>query len=289
MSERRFAFVQWELPGRVGPDPGRYPVRLFAGDDVRQIVVIDGIEAPRRPSRVRRRRPRAKPAERTGPAPVEVTRATVIDATAPLHSREAAEAWLERASGAEGDEIVADALALLRRTMAAHRVAAADPYVPDPNPERALVTRVGYGSGEQVAEGDWEAARVLPPPPQPRSRAISPQHRLAALLSGRDVALACEELALRVRADLAAGRSREAALVALPALDAALAELESWRGRGDTARRLDELATHRPAVAEAAAAALQGGLSPEQTGAIDAALGRLEAALRARAVTEGSS
>ena len=30
-------------------------------------------------------------------------------------------------------------------------------------PARALVTRVGYGTGEEVAEGEWEAARDLPP------------------------------------------------------------------------------------------------------------------------------
>ena len=35
MTERRFGFVQWEFAGRLGPDPGRYPVRRFAGDDVR--------------------------------------------------------------------------------------------------------------------------------------------------------------------------------------------------------------------------------------------------------------
>ena len=45
------------------------------------------------------------------------------------------------------------------------------------------------------------------------------------------------------------------------ALEAAAAELESWRERGDMARRLDELAGHREPVAAAANAALQGGLS----------------------------
>ena len=49
------------------------------------------------------------------------------------------------------------------------------------------------------------------------------------------------------------------------------------------ARRLDELPAHREAVAAAAAAALQGGLQPEQTEAVAAALARLEATLRARA------
>ena len=60
MTERRFAFVQWEFPGRLGPDPGRYPVRRFAGDDVREIVVVGGFQAPRRSLLPRRaQRPRA--------------------------------------------------------------------------------------------------------------------------------------------------------------------------------------------------------------------------------------
>ena len=287
MPERRFGFVQWEFAGRLGPDPGRYPVRRFAGDDVREIVIVGGLEAPRRSLRPRRRE-RARAAAAPELEPVEVTRATVIDA-APLYERDAAEAWLARAAGEESDAVVAGALAVLNRAVAGHRVAAADPLVADADPARALVTRVGYGSGEQVADGDWESARVLPPPPARRSRAVVPQQRLAALLSGRDVALACEELALRARGDLAAGREREAAMQAHLALEAAVAELESWRGRGDMGGRLDELASRREAVAAAANAAIQGGLEPAQLKAVDSGLERLEAALRARAAREEAS
>jgi hypothetical protein len=257
-------------------------VRRFAGDDVRQVVVIGGRSAPRRPL-LRGSRPRAASAD---PAPVAITRATVIDA-APLGDLEAADAWLARATGDTADQITADALTLLDRTVAAHRVAAADPRQPDPDPARALVCRVGYGTGEQVADGDWEAARELSPPRRRRSRALAPQERLAALLSGRDVALACEELTLRARADLDRGRTREAALQASVALEAALAELEAWRGTTDIGRRLEELAAHREPVAAAAAAALRAGLDPEAVAAVEAAVGRIEAALRARAVAAG--
>jgi hypothetical protein len=111
---------------------------------------------------------------------------------------------------------------------------------------------------------------------------LHPQQRLAALLSGRDVALACEVLALRARVDLDQDRGREAALQLSAALDAALAELEGWRGTEAVARRLDELHDHREPVDRAAAAALEGGLQPEHTEAVEAALGRLEATLRAR-------
>jgi hypothetical protein len=285
VTERRFGFVQWEFAGRLGPDPGRYPVRRFAGDDVQEIVVIGGLEAPRRSLLPRRRRARAVAEAPAGP--VDVTRATVIDAT-PLYERDAADAWLERAAGEQADEIVAGALAVLNRAVAGHRVAAADPLQPDADPARALVTRIGYGAGEQVAEGEWEAARELPPPRTKRSRALVPQQRLAALLSGRDVALACEELALRARGDLAAGRQREAAMQLHLALEAAVVELESWRGRSDMGRRIDELAGLRGDVAAAANAAIQGGLEADAVAGLSGALERLEAALRSRAALEAA-
>jgi hypothetical protein len=286
VTDRRFGFVQWEFAGHLGPDAGRYPVRRFAGDDVREIVVIGGLEAPRR-SLVPHRRSRAKAVSGPSVEPVEVTRATVIDAT-PLYDRDAAEAWLERAAGERREGVVAGALAVLNRAVAGHRVAAADPLLADADPARALVTRVGYGIGEQVAEGEWEAARELPRP-RDRARALVPQQRLAALLGGRDVALACEELALRARADLDAGREREAAMQLHVALEAAVAELESWRGRGDLAARIDELSGLRDGVAAVANAAIQGGLAPEAAGEVERSLGRLEAALRARSAVEGAS
>ena len=286
MTERRFGFVQWEFAGRLGPDPGRYPVRRFAGDDVRQIVVIGGYQAPRRTLLPRPRR--AKAAKAPEPAAVDVTRATVIDA-APMYERDAAEAWLELAAGATSDQVVADALAVLNRAVAAHRVAAADPLLADADPARALVARDGYGLGEQVAEGEWESARELPRPRERRSRALVPQQRLAALLSGRDVALACEELALRARGDLDAGRQRESAMQLHLALEAAVAELESWRGRSDMGERIDELAGLLDGVAAAANAAIQGGLEPGDVSAVSGALARLEAALRARAAREASA
>ena len=286
MTDRRFGFVQWEFAGRLGPDPGRYPVRRFAGDDVREIVVIGGLEAPRRALVSKRRR--AKAVSEPGESLVEVTRATVIDAT-PMYEPEAAEAWLEEAAGARAEEVVAGALAVLNRAVAGHRISAADPLLPDADPARALVTRVGYGPGEQVAEGQWEAARELPVRRDRRARALVPQQRLAALLGGRDVALACEELTLRARGDLDAGRQREAAMQLHLALEAAVAELESWRGRSDIGRRIDELAGLREPVAAAANAAIQGGLEPGTVAEASSALERLEAALRARAALEAAA
>ena len=241
--------------------------------------MIGGHDAPRRRRRAGRPR-RADP----GPAAVEITRATVIDAE-PLGDPET---WLERATGAEAERVTGDALALLNRAVAGQRVASADPWLPDADPAHAIVCRVGYGSGEQVADGDWEAALELPLPAArgARSLVLSPQERLAALLSGRDAALACEELTLRARGDLDHGRPREAALQLAIALDAGLAELEVWRDQGDMAERLEELDDLRGAVARAAEAALQGGLEVEVVASMEVALGRLEAALRARQVAE---
>jgi hypothetical protein len=142
---------------------------------------------------------------------------------------------------------------------------------------------VGYGAGDAVAHGDWEVARELEAGRRGRvRRALDPQERVAALLSGRDAALACEELTLRARGDLDRGRGREAALQLDTALRAALSELESWREQGDMSSRLTELDQLAPPVAAVAASALQGGLSDEATAAVETALARLEAALRAR-------
>jgi hypothetical protein len=278
----RFGFVQWEFPGRLGPDPGRYVVRRYAGDDVRHVVVIGGFDAPRR----RRRAPRPRRAD-PGPTTVEITRATVIEAS-PLGELEEADAWLARATA--DDAVTGAALALLNRAVAGQRVASADPWLPDADPAHALVCRIGYGTGEQVADGDWEAARevALPPPRASRSLVLSPQERLAALLSGRDAALACEELTLRARGDLDHGRTREAALQLAIALDAGLAELEVWREQADMAERLDELDAWREAVAAAARSALAGGLDPAEVADVSGALERLEAALRARQVAEAT-
>jgi hypothetical protein len=270
--------VQWEFAGRLGPEAGRYVVRRYAGDDPRHVVVIGELEAPRRRRLGARRRPRSAAAGSV-PDAVDVTRATVI-ATDPI-TDDGAHRWLEQAVK-ERDKTVGEALALLNRAIHGHRLAAADPYVGEVSEAMAMATRIGYGSGEQVADGDWEEARELPPPEIKRSMLLTPQQRLAALLAGRDVALACEDLALRARLDLDQGRGREAALQLSLAMDAAFAELEGWRASESVATRLDKLHEHREPVVSAAAAALQGGLQPEQTEAVEVALGRLEAVLRAR-------
>jgi hypothetical protein len=252
-------------------------VRGHAGEP-EHVVVLATLGAPRR-ALLGGRRARRVPSEPAA-EPVTATRATVIDARA-LTRLDDAERWLD---GADLAAHLDRALAVLERVVHLQRIAAADATLPPPSRAHATAARVGFGEGEQVAEGRWRRALALPAAPGPRRRDAALRHheRLAALLGGRDVALACETLALRARADLDAGRAREAAFQLDAALGAALAELEPWRGRADLGERIDELAGLRPDVAGAVDRALTGGLDPAQDEAVDHALGRLEAALRAR-------
>ncbi|HEU4658795.1 MAG TPA: hypothetical protein VFR97_14800 [Capillimicrobium sp.] len=254
-------------------------LRPHAGEDPSHVLVIATLGAPQR--RLLRRRRVRRVAPGPPPSPVPVTRATVIDAT-PFDDEAAARRWLD---GVERDAHAAAALATLNRVIAAHRIAVADGGVRDATRAQALAVRVGYGRGEEVAEGRHTAAVELPPPadgPGGRTAALRPVERLAALLAGRDAVLACEELTLRARTDLDARRTREAALMLRVALEAAIAELEPWADRGDLDERLAELREARGEVGSAANRALQGALDDREEAAVARVLGRVEAALRAR-------
>jgi hypothetical protein len=283
-SSRRFRFVQVEYPWPLGPEPGRYSIREHLGEGVRHILVLRLLGAPQQRllPRPRRRRARAAVPE-PPPSPVLTSRATLVD-TAALDGRDAAERWLRAGDLAA---LAGDGVARLNRVLHAHRLATADPSMREVALAQALVVRVGYGSGEHVADGRWDSARELPraaltAPLRPGRAALRPQERLVAVLAGRDPALACEELVLRARADWDAGRVREAALQLAVALDAALAELEPWREAARLGARLDELHRRHDDVRAAAATALQGGLEAQQVELVGAVLGRVEAALRAR-------
>jgi hypothetical protein len=234
------------------------------------VLVLGTLGAPER-RRLRGRR--ARPVDEAGPEPVPTSRATVVRAE-PFGSREEAAAWL---AGLRGNDSAMEgelggALRILNRALRAHRAAAADPWLPEVSAERALVARVGYGSGEAIAEGRFGEAFELPRAGARRVKRSmeAPEERFAALLGAREQALVAEELVLRARADLAAGRPREAALQARVALEALIAELPE-------AAALGEL---RGAVAEAASAALHGELDAAETASIEEAVRAMEAALR---------
>ncbi len=254
-------------------------LRRHAGEQPSHVLVLATLGAPQR--RLLRRRRARRVAPEPPATPVSVTRVTIVDTQA-LDGEVEARRWLESADHAA---LADEAIARLNRVLHAHRIATADPGPRDVTRREALVARIGFGAGEEVAEGRHTAALALPPVDPGRGRRLAslrPQERLAALLGGRDAALACEELALRARADMRAGRSREAALTLRVALEAALSELAPWSDHGDLAERLTELRADREAVAAAANRALDGGLDPAEEASVDRVLGRLEAALRAR-------
>ena len=232
----------------------------------------------------RRRLAQAKRKAKPEPDPALVTtgRATIVDVGAPFEAAEDARAWLDRVR----EDDLLSGLAVLNQVVHAFRLVTADPYLVPVQRRQALVARVGYGAGEQVADGLWTDARELVGKPGPRRRAklLEPQARLAAVLGGREPALVCEELTLRVRLDLEHGRHREAALQLHVALDAALAELAIDATASALQPRLSELRAQGDAVAGAAQAALAGPLTGEQQKVMAFTLARIEAALRARAV-----
>ena len=92
---------------------------------------------------------------------------------------------------------------VLNRAMQSHRRARADPNVHGCHPRAALVVRIGYGTGEAVADGRFAEAWELPGG-QRRARGRWRRPRSASLrcsARGRR-SLPCEELVLRARADL---------------------------------------------------------------------------------------
>jgi hypothetical protein len=222
---------------------------------VEAVLVLGTLGAP-----ARTRRPRSVDAAE--PEPVPTSRATVVRPS-PFDS--GAE-WLAdlRADKEALDAELSTAFAALNRALRAWRAAAADPYVGELSYDRALVARVGYGGGDALADGRFTEALELPRPGAQRVRRSmeSPEERFAALLGAREAQLVAEELVLRARADLNAGRPREAALQARVALEAL------------------DLAEHRDAVGLAANAALLGDLSGGEVQALTEAVKGMEVALR---------
>jgi hypothetical protein len=249
-------------------------IRTEADAEPSFVLVLATLGAPER-RRLGSRRARAAEPE-PEPTPVTTTRATVIDAV-PVGDEAAAR---ERLAKADDDELVLTAVRILNVALQAQRVATGDPYLREVHCDQALVVRVGFGAGDDVADGRWIEAHE-PPAAKRKGRraALSPQERLAALLGRRETALACEELTLRARADLDAGRHREAAIQLRAALETALAELGE---DASIANRVADLRERRPAVEAAASSAHDGDVSKEQITAVSDALARVEAALRAR-------
>jgi hypothetical protein len=278
----RFRFVQMDVPGRIGLDDGRYLLRA-PDEDAETVIVVQTFGAPAA-GRPRRRRRRPRPADSPEPpGEVPVTRITVI----PAEERAADEAARELDALAgdfeAAEEAVLTGLRGANRLVRAHRIAAQDPYGHEIGRSTPLAVRVGFGTGGELADGQWTRALDVPPPERRRRRAdaLRPQERLAELLAGREGIDACETLLLRARADLDQGRPREAGLQLMPGLDALLAELPERGGPGQD-EDLENLRERRESLARVSAEALRGDLNAEQVEQIADALEVCERILRRR-------
>jgi hypothetical protein len=211
--------------------------------------------------RGRRRRGRAQEASsEEGPPEVPVTRLTVIR-SGPLGERRDAEVWLADLRGAveRCDELLDEALAIVNRALHAHRLATQDPHGGGVSAAAALARRIGFGSGDELADGRWSEAIEVPAPAGRRARAeaLRPQERLAAVLGDREDADACETLLLRARADLDDGRTREATLQLRVGLEALLAEVEPSTAPPEAKGTARDVAAEQAASQEADLAALK--------------------------------
>jgi hypothetical protein len=239
------------------------------------VIVLSTLGATPRRLLGRGRRKPAAIEEATEAAAVPTARATLIHAE-PLASSDDGERWLERLrrDPRELDAEVDAAARELNAVLRAHRAAAADPYVREVSRSVANVVRVGYGSGDLVADGRFAAAYELPEDTRRvhAREAMAPLERLAAVLSGTEEVRVAEELVLRARLDIEADRPREAALQARIALEALLASAD-----GEDA---DALGAHRRAVGDAANAALRGEIGSELSEAVAEAVAEMRRALR---------
>jgi hypothetical protein len=249
-------------------------VRPSADALVETVLVLTTLGAPER-RRLGGRRPRS--VSTADPEPVPTTRATVVRA-APFPTGDEAASWL---ASADLDSELDGGLGALNKALHAHRVAAADPYVTEVSLARALVARVGYGSGDEMVEGRFAEAREVPVGgrQRPRRSMEAPEERFAALLGGREEVLPAEELVLRARADLNGGRYAEAALQARIAIEALLAARVATADSGPAGA---SLASHREAIAAAANAALSDELPGDSAGALEEAVAAMEFVLKRR-------
>jgi hypothetical protein len=283
--------VQFDFPGRLAVPDGRYLARGGNEKDQRVLVVeTSGAPAPRR----RRRRPRQEEAG-AEPESLPLTRVTAIRAQEPFDSETDARGWLEETLAAEDsiDAAIADATALLNRALHANAVASADPQGAEVAADMAAAVRLGHGSGKEVAAGRFTEARAIDASAGAGSRRrrrdeeLRPQERLAAILGARERADACETLILRARADLDAGRRREAALQLRITLEAMLVELDGALADPGHEEDMGELRERRKEAGDAANAALRGELDIEQEHQITDLTELCERVLRRRRVLKG--
>jgi hypothetical protein len=284
---RIFGFVQLDLPGTLTVADGRYVLRDEGGE---RVLVIETLGAPA-PARRRRRKPKESGADEQ-PAELPLTRITLVRAFETFADEQRGRAWLDSTLADEAalDRVLGDAIGDLNRAVHAQAVASGDPHPQAMTAEWATAARIGYGSGEELAESRFTFALAIDPARGPASRRraraqeLRPQQRLAAVLGGHEQLDACETLLLRARADLDANRPREAALQFRIGLDALLIELDGALDNPDHANDMAKLNAHHESAVKLADSALEGDLSPEQLQALGELLTTAERVLRRRRV-----
>lgn len=287
---RLFGFAQFDFAGRLAVADGRYVVR----DGKRErVLVLETLGAPP-PTGRRRRKPRDAQADDV-PRELPLARATAVRAFEELEDEVAARTWLESVSEDEQavDRLLDEGIDDLNQALHAQAVASGDPHPQVMTAARTAAMRVGYGSGEQLADGLYTAARQLDPGHRPGSRRrqrddeLRPQQRVAAILGGRARLDVCETLLLRARADLDAGREREAAMQLRVGLEALLVELRGALSDPGHDEDMTALEANRQDVGELANRALQGNLDATQLQLLQDTQALCERVLRRRRVLGG--
>lgn len=242
----------------------------------------------------RRRRPKEeRPGD--GPASLPLARVTAIRAHEPFESAGGAARWLTAASGSEeeAEALLEEGIGLLNRALHAQAAAAAEPLGAERRPEHAVAVRIGFGSGEEVAAGRFAEAKRVDARGgggsrrRRREEALRPQERVAAVLGGRERIDACETLLLRARADLDAGRRREAALQLRIALEAMLVELAGALADPGHEEDMTSLEARRGEAGELANEALHRDLDDERERSVRELIEIAERILRRRRVLRG--
>jgi hypothetical protein len=275
----------------LGIADGRYLAREGGETGRQRVLAVETLGAPPPPGR-RRRRPRDAEAD-VPPDALPLTRATAIRAYEPFEAEADAGAWLEAAVATEEsvEALVAEGIALLNEALHAQAAAAADPYLGEASARQAILVRVGYGSGEEVASGRFSLAREVDvrggSGRRGREEELRPQERMAAVLGGRERIDACEPLLLRARADLDGGRPREAALQLRVGLEALLVELAGTLIDPGHEEDMAQIEARRDEVGEAANAALRGELDAERSQQVKELVELCERVLRRRRVLRG--
>ncbi len=239
-----------------------------------------------RPVRSRLRRGRPVPVSGPEATTLALTRVLVVRPQ-PLGDHAESLAWLERVCGdhEQAVEMVDGALRSLNHALHAQRTATQDPYLPELGHDSPIRVLIGFGTGDQLADGRWSEARELPPEQPHRRRVrpddLRPQERITAVLGGRERIGPCETLLLRARADLDQGRHREAAIQLSVGLDALLTELPASAGT-EQETDVTALTDRRDTATAAAAAALHADLDGEAVEGVAETLGICERVLRRR-------